>query len=66
MYKKIIVLAVLSVCIVMIVDAQQVSRNSSKQVAGPFKLENALLWEISGNTLPQPSYLFWNDAYHLC
>jgi uncharacterized protein len=58
MYKKIILLAILGVCVVIIADAQQVNKNAGKHAAGPLKLENALLWEISGNTLPQPSYLF--------
>src|SRR6478609_2498162 len=60
---KIFLLAVLSVCITVIVKAQQVKKNANKpptqqKSTGPLKLENALLWEISGNTLPQPSYLF--------
>jgi hypothetical protein len=59
---KIFLLAVLSVCITVIVKAQQVKKNANKpptqqKSTGPLKLENALLWEISGNTLPQPSYL---------
>src|SRR6476660_8269316 len=63
MRKKIFLFAVLSVCVAVIAVAQQVNKNAKKsaipqKTTGPFALENALLWEISGNTLPQPSYLF--------
>jgi uncharacterized protein YbaP (TraB family) len=63
MRKKIFLLAVLSVCVAVISEAQQVKKLSKKpvakqRVAVPLKLENSLLWEISGNTLSQPSYLF--------
>lgn len=62
MRKKIWLLAVVSVCMTVICQAQKAKRSPKratiKSEIKPAKLENALLWEISGNTLSQPSYLF--------
>lgn len=62
MNKKYFFLALVSVCFAVMAQAQQEKRvaKKTKTVAAQkgFQLENALLWEISGNTLPQPSYLF--------
>jgi len=63
MRKKIFLLVLMSVCLTVILEAQQAKNASAKpdrtkSPVAPSIIENALLWEISGNKLAQPSYLF--------
>ncbi len=59
-YMRKLVILIISILFGINLSAQKatVSKKNDKEKQQPFLLENTLLWEISGNNLSKPSYLF--------
>ena len=56
--KKIPVFILFVITVITATAQKAASKNNIKEKQGGFALDNTLLWEISGNHLTRPSYLF--------